>query len=302
MGGMSSLSFENLFTPEAGGRTEGRSASDAGRTTDRLSDAWREPLAAASMERTISEASRWALSGMRRGIEGVVALAALILLAPVMFVAAFLVRLSSDGPVFFRQRRMGRHGKEFTLYKFRSMRPENGCGSCITVRGDSRITPVGAFLRRYKLDEIPQFWNVLLGDMGLVGPRPKLPHHEALHMTYRPGITGVATLAFRREEEFLSAIPESDLEAFYEIFIKPAKAQMDLEYMRNASFLSDVKLLWRTVSSCLFSSDESSITPAESIAQYAALRRRPESAGSVPHSQSNPAKRPVSAIPVVHRG
>lgn len=277
MGGMSSLSFENLFRPDSGDRTESQTHSGSGSQSGKLPGAWSNPLAdSTAVEQSLSNASPWAVSAMRRGVDVVVAATALIILMPLIVCAAVLVRIGSPGPVFFRQRRMGRHGREFTLYKFRSMRSEHGSGSCITVMGDSRITPVGAFLRRYKLDELPQFWNVLRGDMGLVGPRPKLPHHEALLLTCRPGITGVATLAFHKEEEFLSAIPEDELEAFYELFVKPAKAQMDLEYMRTATLATDVKILWRTATSCLFSSKCSASGPAESIAQYAAQRNAPE--------------------------
>jgi len=187
-----------------------------------------------------------------------------------MVVAAVLVRIGSPGPVFFRQRRMGRNGREFILFKFRSMCPIKGNNSSITVSGDARITPVGALLRRYKLDELPQFWNVLRGDMSLVGPRPKLPHHEALIMDCRPGITGAATLAFRNEEEFLSGIPEDQLETFYEMFIKPAKAQLDLEYMRTATLGTDLRILWDTATACLFSSNDSLARTAETIALYEA--------------------------------
>jgi len=216
----------------------------------------------------IVNASPWALSSLRRVLDVFVASVALIAFAPLMLVAAFLVGWGSDGPVLFRQRRMGRQGREFTLYKFRSMCPKKGNNSSITVSGDIRITPVGALLRRYKLDELPQFWNVLRGDMSLVGPRPKLPHHEALLLDCRPGITGVATLAFRNEEEFLSEIPEDQLEAFYELFVKPAKAHLDLDYMRNATFGSDLKVLWRTASACLFSNDAALAESAETIIQY----------------------------------
>lgn len=199
----------------------------------------------------------------------------MMLLAPAMLLAALFVWLDSPGPVFFRQRRMGRQGREFTLYKFRSMKTARGCGACITVVGDKRITPVGAVLRRYKIDELPQFWNVLRGDMGLVGPRPKLPHHEALHLDCRPGITGVATLAFHKEEEFLSGIPAEELEGFYETFVKPAKANIDREYMRTATVASDVKVIVRTALSCVFGPDESLAGPADAIARYAADRVAP---------------------------
>ena len=174
-----------------------------------------------------------------------------MLLGPFLLVVALLVRLTSHGPVLFRQRRMGRNGLEFTLYKFRSMRVANAAGPHVTVIGDVRITPFGALLRRYKLDELPQFWNVLRGDMSLVGPRPKLPHHEGLCLPCRPGITGAATLAFRREEELLASIPGHELDSFYEELIKPRKARIDREYIRNATLLTDLQLLWKTVTSCL---------------------------------------------------
>lgn len=265
---MGSLSFENIFPSEPGDRSE-----RAGWPPRKVPVSWSNPsLAALPAARTLSEASPWAISAMRRVLDFSLAGTALIALSPVMAFAAALVRFGSPGPILFRQRRMGRNGKEFTLYKFRSMREEYGTSTCITVSGDSRITPVGAFLRRYKLDELPQFWNVLRGDMGLVGPRPKLPHHEALHMTYRPGITGAATLAFRNEEELLSQIPETELEIFYESFVKPAKAHLDSEYMRAASPVSDLKILWRTGTSCLFSPARVRPEAAEVMAQFAWAR------------------------------
>jgi lipopolysaccharide/colanic/teichoic acid biosynthesis glycosyltransferase len=218
--------------------------------------------------RTKADASSWALSSLRRTMDVVVAAVAVIIFLPVMLIAGALVRFGSPGPVFFRQKRMGRNGRVFTLYKFRSMCPKKGSNSSITVSGDVRITPVGALLRRYKLDELPQFWNVLRGDMSLVGPRPKLPHHEALHLACRPGITGVATLAFRNEEDLLSAVPQDQLEVFYETFVKPAKAQLDLDYMRKATLGSDLKILWRTASACLFSSEGSLAESAAMISHY----------------------------------
>lgn len=196
------------------------------------------------------EISAWALSGTRRATDFMVAVAALVLFLPIMGVVAIIVRLGSPGPVLFRQKRMGRNGLAFTLYKFRSMHVENDPSSPITVTGDSRITPVGKFLRKYKLDELPQFWNVLRGDMSLVGPRPKLPHHEALHMPFRPGITGPATLAFRYEEEMLRQVPREHLDAYYERFVKPQKAQIDWNYMKSATPKSDLGILWRTARSC----------------------------------------------------
>ena len=207
----------------------------------------------------LSIASPWIVSGARRCFDSAVAAVVLFIFLPAMFLIMLLVRASSPGPVVFRQRRAGRNRKEFTLYKFRSMRVENSPGPAITVSGDARITPIGAFLRRHKLDELPQFWNVLKGNMSLVGPRPKLPHHEGLDLPYRPGITGMATLLFRDEEEILSGIPHCQLEAFYETCIKPKKAQLDQEYMQNATLWTDLKLLGRTAASCVFRPDKFSL-------------------------------------------
>jgi lipopolysaccharide/colanic/teichoic acid biosynthesis glycosyltransferase len=141
-------------------------------------------------------------------------------------------------------------GKEFTVFKFRTMYATHPAGSPITVKGDARITPVGGFLRRVKLDELPQLWNVLKGDMSLVGPRPKLPHHEGLRLVVRPGLTGAATFAFRDEEELLAVFPAEELERAYEEYIKPTKARLDCEYMRRATFSSDLAILWKTIKSC----------------------------------------------------
>lgn len=253
---MSSLSFENLFPPDMPDSPERSSNPNSSARLSQLSPQWARPLPVAfPTGRMFSDASPWAKSIRRRAMEVFVAAAALVLLMPVMALSAALVFFDSEGPVLFRQRRMGRNGREFTLYKFRSMRIKGGESSCITVSGDQRITRAGAFLRRYKLDELPQFWNVLRGDMGLVGPRPKLPHLEPLHMTYRPGLTGAATLAFRNEEGLLSTIPAHEVEAFYEVFVKPAKARLDFDYMRQASLRSDLRLIWRTFAACLSSQD-----------------------------------------------
>lgn len=284
MGGMSSLSFDNVFSPDAANRPEGAVRSVHDGRLAKLPVQWTEPHKILAVPRAVAEASPWVLSRTRRLVDCVVAALALLGFLPVMVLAALLVRLGSPGPIFFRQRRMGRNGREFTLFKFRSMDSRGGKNSCITVSGDSRITPVGAWLRRYKLDELPQFLNVLRGDMGLVGPRPKLPHHEALHMACRPGITGAATLAFRNEEDLLADIPADQLEAFYEIFVKPAKAQLDMQYMRTATLASDLKIIWHTATACFFS-DDSTVRSADMIAQYESTRRewvKPASGGSRP--------------------
>jgi lipopolysaccharide/colanic/teichoic acid biosynthesis glycosyltransferase len=204
------------------------------------------------VNRKVHHGSPWVNSKMRRCLDLTVAGSALILLSPLLLICALLVRLSSPGPILFRQRRMGRESKEFDFYKFRSMTVGAQPGtSTHTVAGDIRITRVGAILRRFKLDELPQFWNVLKGDMSLVGPRPKLACHEALHMAFRPGLTGQATLAFRNEEQLLIDVPKHEVDAFYESFIKPVKAEIDAAYMREATLRSDIHLLCLTAVSCL---------------------------------------------------
>jgi len=217
-----------------------------------------------------SQASPWVDSPIRRCFDFTMAAALLTLASPVMAITALLVRATSSGPVLFRQRRAGRYRVPFTLYKFRSMHVNSDPGSPLTVDGDPRITRVGAFLRRYKLDELPQLWNVLRGDLSLVGPRPKLPHLEALDLPYRPGVTGIATLAFRNEERILSEVPDSHVRAFYDHCVKPRKAHLDQHYMRRATLWSDLGLLWKTASSCILRSDSLSARETETLLDLAA--------------------------------
>ena len=199
-----------------------------------------------------AEPSLWSLSLAKRCVDLLFAAVALLFFWPVLLVAALLVRCESPGPVIFRQKRVGRHGVLFTVFKFRTMviagQKE---GPCLTKRGDPRVTRIGRFLRRYKLDELPQLLNVLRGQMSLIGPRPKLPNLEAMPMPYRPGLTGAATLAFRREEEMLKNISDDDLEAYYCRIIKPLKARIDWDYMRKATLASDFALLYETARCCV---------------------------------------------------
>lgn len=233
-------------------------------------------------------ASPWVNSRARRVLDFCVAAMALLFLAPLMIVCWLLVRLSSRGPVFFRQYRAGRDGGEFELYKFRSMRIQSiQARPGHTVFGDGRITPVGALLRRYKMDELPQFWNVLKGDMSLVGPRPKLAHHEALRMPYRPGLTGKATLAFRHEERMLLEIPPNQVDEFYQSVVKPIKAGLDIDYMQHATFFTDLRLLFATFSRCVRCSDDAQQELAALIHQYTPdhanlLSQEPAALPSVP--------------------
>jgi lipopolysaccharide/colanic/teichoic acid biosynthesis glycosyltransferase len=199
----------------------------------------------------IAAASPWTLSPSRRVMDVAAAGLALLVLWPLLLFIAVWVRLDSKGPVVFRQRRMGRYGNLFTIYKFRTMDVKTRHRDfTVTKHGDRRITAVGARLRRYKLDELPQLWNVLIGDMSLIGPRPKLPHHETLDMPFRPGLTGAATLVFRCEEDMLRQVPEEELEVFCVRRITPCKAKLDSEYMQSATFFSDIKLLFQTAWAC----------------------------------------------------
>ena len=201
-----------------------------------------------------AEPSAWSVSTLKRSLDVAFAIVALLLFWPLLLLAAFLVRYQSPGPVIFRQKRVGRNGVLFTVYKFRTMTIDaQDDGPCLTKRGDPRVTRFGGFLRRYKMDELPQLWNVLRGDMSLIGPRPKLPHLEVMHMPFRPGLTGAATLAFRCEEEMLQDIPDNELEAYYCRTIKPLKAKIDWDYMGEATLGSDFSLLYETAFSCFSS-------------------------------------------------
>ncbi|HVZ82151.1 MAG TPA: sugar transferase [Terracidiphilus sp.] len=199
-------------------------------------------------------ASRWSTSRAKRAFDVLVAGAVLSVFALPMLVIALCVRLTSRGPAIFVQQRVGRHGRLFSIYKFRSMycAPRGNAGIGLTGSGDQRVTPLGRWLRRLKLDELPQFYNVLRGDMSLVGPRPKLPQYFAGASMYcRPGITGAATLAFRCEEELLGNMPPSQIEVFYHRAIKPLKARLDSSYMRRATFWSDLRLIGATFAACV---------------------------------------------------
>ena len=186
-----------------------------------------------------------------RLIDAGLALAALIVLAPVMAILALAVLCAQGRPVLFRQTRIGKGGSPFLILKFRTMRTSGVQESAITTADDSRVTPIGTLLRKLKLDELPQFLNVLLGDMSLIGPRPEVPEYiqldDPLWLTVlrsRPGITDLASLAFRDEEAMLGPIAGAD--AYYRSTILPAKLRLNIFYQESRTFRRDVKLLWLT--------------------------------------------------------
>ncbi len=180
------------------------------------------------------------------------ALTGLLVLWPVLLVVAVFIRVKMPGgPVIFKQKRVGRNGKLFTMYKFRSMTVGHG-GSSVSVAGESRITPLGAKLRHYKLDELPELWNVLTGDMSFVGPRPDVPGYadqlvgddrEVLKL--RPGITGPASLKYRDEEDLLALQP--DPQKYNDEVIFPDKVRINLYYLHHYSFVKDIEMIFCTV-------------------------------------------------------
>ena len=181
----------------------------------------------------------------KRAFDIVCAALGLLVLSPVLLMCALLVGLTSPGGVLFRQERMGRDGVPFTIYKFRSMRKDNA-GLKISTSSDSRITPVGRILRKTKLDELPQLWNVLKGDMSFVGPRPEVREYEQRQvLLLRPGITGLASIRYRNENDLLSA--STDPNRTYIEEVMPAKLALDLEYIPRACVSYDVRLILETL-------------------------------------------------------
>lgn len=182
----------------------------------------------------------------------VTSLIGLLILWPVLIVVAVLVKIKMPGgPAFFVQKRVGRDGRLFRMYKFRSMTVDHG-GSSVSVSGESRITPFGAKIRKYKLDELPELWNVLKGDMSFVGPRPDVPGYaDALEgedrevLKLRPGITGPASLKYRNEEEILATV--DDPQRFNDEIIFPDKVRINRYYLHHYSFMMDIKMIFATV-------------------------------------------------------
>ena len=179
------------------------------------------------------------------------ALLGLLFLWPVLLVVAILIKINMPGPVFFVQQRVGKDGKLFACHKFRSMSVGHG-GSSISVAGEARITPLGAKLRRYKLDELPELWDVLIGHMSFVGPRPDVPGYadklqgaDRIILSLRPGITGPATLKYRNEEVLLATVENP--QQYNDEVIYPDKVRLNRYYAEHYSFLKDIQMIVCTV-------------------------------------------------------
>lgn len=189
---------------------------------------------------------------MKRLFDLLASAAGLLVLSPLLLLLALWVRLDSAGPVFYRQTRVGRSNRDFRLFKFRSMRVGADKQGLITVGGrDPRVTRSGYYLRKYKLDELPQLINVFLGDMSLVGPRPEVRKYvelytpEQMHvLDVRPGITDPASIRYRNENELLAA--SDDPERYYRETIMQDKLRIDLAYVAERSFLYDLRLIFKT--------------------------------------------------------
>lgn len=188
----------------------------------------------------------------KRIFDLVISLVGLIFLGIPIGLIAILIWLTSGRPILFKQERVGKDGKIFKINKFRTMYSRNVEDSSITIADDKRVTPIGYYLRRWKLDELPQLWNVLVGDMSLVGPRPDVPGYadklqaeERKILLLRPGITGPATLAYRQEEELLATV-ENPVQYNDEI-IYPDKVRLNLEYLKECSFSKDLTYIFKTI-------------------------------------------------------
>jgi lipopolysaccharide/colanic/teichoic acid biosynthesis glycosyltransferase len=176
----------------------------------------------------------------------------LVIVSPILLFAAAAIKLESRGPVFFTQERIGRNFRRFRILKFRSMTPSAGHSPQITARGDRRVTSVGKVLRKSKFDELPQLFNVLRGDMSLVGPRPEVPQYVDLFrsdyeeiLTYRPGITDLASILYVDEESVLAAAADAEREYLERVL--PEKIRLGKEYVRRSSLLLDLKIITATV-------------------------------------------------------
>lgn len=190
---------------------------------------------------------------LKRAFDIVVSLIGLIILSPIFLVISIMIKLDLSGPIFFKQTRVGKDGREFKIYKFRTMvQDAEKLGMQITVGEDCRVTRVGRFIRKTKLDELPQLINVFIGDMSLVGPRPEVPKYVAMYdevqkniLKVRPGITDYASIEFRDENELLAE--SNDPEEMYIKEIMPTKFALNVKYLNDISILKDIKIIFKTL-------------------------------------------------------
>ncbi len=189
---------------------------------------------------------------MKRVFDFLVSLVGLFLLIPLLVSLSLLIKFTSKGTIFFIQERVGENGVFFKMIKFRSMQMIQDTDSTISVKGDMRVTKVGSFLRRYKLDELPELWNVLVGDMSLVGPRPDVPGYADLLigedrniLKLKPGITGPASLKYANEEEILAR--QENPKDYNDEIIYPDKVRINLDYYYQSNLWIDIKIIFATI-------------------------------------------------------
>ena len=189
---------------------------------------------------------------MKRVFDFLVSLVGLFLFSPLLVLLSLLIKFTSKGTIFFIQERVGENGVFFKMIKFRSMQMIQDTDSTISVKGDMRVTKVGSFLRRYKLDELPELWNVLVGDMSLVGPRPDVPGYADLLigedrniLKLKPGITGPASLKYANEEEILAR--QENPKDYNDEIIYPDKVRINLDYYYQSNLWIDIKIIFATI-------------------------------------------------------
>ena len=194
--------------------------------------------------------------GLPRAVEITLALSGLAVNAPVLAIAAILIKINSQGPVLFRQKRVGQSGKLFTMFKFRTMGVASK-GSLVTAANDVRVTSVGRLLRKTKIDELPELWNVVKGDMSFVGPRPEVPEFVDLNdplwkivLEHRPGITDPVTLRLRNEEHLLAQVV--DKERYYREVVQPYKLRGYARFVGDKSWKTDLRIIGRTMRAIAF--------------------------------------------------
>ena len=195
---------------------------------------------------------------IKRLFDLVTSIIVLIITSPVLILVGLIIFTQFDGPIFFRQIRIGKFEKEITIYKFRSMKNNTDFDSKITSKNDQRVTKFGTFIRRYKIDELPQLFNVIAGNMSIVGPRPEngkfislLSDEDKIYYKIKPGITSPASIVFRNENDL---IQENDAESFYVNEILPIKTILNNRYYKEMSFSYDLKIIFATAISILFKS------------------------------------------------